>query len=130
MILIARKTRNEPSHRISIIPSITKQDREEILENWEKFTTYSSLTCLQTRFSDNINKEFDIFSLKSDDFVKIVDGYGIPANRVSERDELQDALQTMYDHEGPYFLEVVVEMEENVFPMVASGDSVSNIRLE
>jgi acetolactate synthase-1/2/3 large subunit len=64
------------------------------------------------------------------DFVKIVDGYGIPSKRVDKRDELQDALQEMYDHEGPYFLEVTVEMEENVFPMVPSGDSVSNIRLE
>ncbi|MHA1542736.1 MAG: Eco57I restriction-modification methylase domain-containing protein [Candidatus Hodarchaeales archaeon] len=73
MILIARKTRNELSHRISIIPSITKQDREEILEDGAKFTSHSSLSCLQTRFSDNVNKEFDIFSLESDDFVKIVE---------------------------------------------------------
>ena len=73
MILIARKTRNEASHRISIIPSITKQNREEILEEGAKFTSFSSLSCLQTRFSDNKNKEFDIFSLESDDFVKIVE---------------------------------------------------------
>ena len=36
----------------------------------------------------------------------------------------------MLNHKGPYLLEVVVEKEENVFPMVPSGDSVSNIRLE
>jgi acetolactate synthase-1/2/3 large subunit len=63
------------------------------------------------------------------DFIKIADGYGIPAKQVSERADLEKALTTMYNHDGPYFLEVKVEMEENVFPMVASGDSVSNIRL-
>lgn len=76
------------------------------------------------------DKRYSFTKMTNPDFVKIVDGYGIPARRVSERADLQDALQTMYDHDGPYFLEVKVEMEENVFPMVASGDSVSNIRLE
>ena len=75
-------------------------------------------------------KRYSFTEMTNPDFVKIVDGYGIPSNRVTERADLQDALQTMYDHDGPYFLEVKVEMEENVFPMVASGDSVSNIRLE
>ena len=75
-------------------------------------------------------KRYSFTEMTNPDFVKIVDGYGIPAIRVSERDNLQDALQTMYDHDGPYFMEVTVEQEENVFPMVASGDSVSNIRLE
>lgn len=76
------------------------------------------------------DKRYSFTEMTNPDFVKIVDGYGIPANRVSERSKLQDALKVMYDHDGPYFLEVKVEMEENVFPMVASGDSVSNIRLE
>ncbi len=75
-------------------------------------------------------KRYSFTEMTNPDFVKIVDGYGIPAVRVSERENLQDALQTMYDHDGPYFMEVTVEQEENVFPMVASGDSVSNIRLE
>lgn len=76
------------------------------------------------------DKRYSFTEMTNPDFVKIADGYGIAANRVSERADLQDALQTMYDHDGPYFLEVKVEMEENVFPMVPSGDSVSNIRLE
>lgn len=76
------------------------------------------------------DKRYSFTEMTNPDFVKIADGYGIPANRVSERADLQDALQTMYDHDGPYFLEVKVEMEENVFPMVPSGESVSNIRLE
>lgn len=75
------------------------------------------------------DRRYSFTEMTNPDFVKIVDGYGIPAKRVSERADLQDALQTMYDHDGPYFMEVVVEKEGNVFPMVASGDSVSNIRL-
>ncbi len=75
-------------------------------------------------------KRYSFTEMVNPDFVKIADGYGIPAKRVSERADLQNALQEMYDSEGPYFLEVKVEMEENVFPMVPSGDSVSNIRLE
>lgn len=75
-------------------------------------------------------KRYSFTEMVNPDFVKIADGYGIKCNRVSQREDLEKALQTMYDHDGPYFLEVKVEMEENVFPMVPSGDSVSNIRLE
>ena len=76
------------------------------------------------------DKRYSFTEMTNPDFVKIVEGYGIPSKRVDERADLQDAIKTMYDHDGPYFLEVTVEMEENVFPMVPSGDSVSNIRLE
>lgn len=76
------------------------------------------------------DKRYSFTEMTNPDFVKIADGYGIAANSVSDRADLQGALQAMYDHDGPYFLEVKVEMEENVFPMVPSGDSVSNIRLE
>ena len=75
-------------------------------------------------------KRYSFTEMTNPDFVKIVEGYGITSKRISDRTDLQDALQTMYDHDGPYFIEVTVEMEENVFPMVPSGDSVSNIRLE
>ena len=75
-------------------------------------------------------KRYSFTEMVNPDFVKIVDGYGIPTKKVTDRGDLEEALQTMYDSEGPYFLEVAVEAEENVFPMVPSGDSVSNIRLE
>jgi acetolactate synthase I/II/III large subunit len=75
-------------------------------------------------------KRYSFTEMTNPDFIKIADGYGIPGKKVTKREELQDALQTMYDSDGPYFLEVKVEMEENVFPMVPSGESVSNIRLE
>lgn len=64
------------------------------------------------------------------DFVKIAEGYGIRARRVTERKELSSAIAEMIASKESYFLEVVVEKEENVFPMIPSGSSVSDIRLK
>jgi acetolactate synthase-1/2/3 large subunit len=63
-------------------------------------------------------------------FVKIAEGYGIESKRVDSRNDLESAMKEMVDAKGAYFLEVVVEMEENVFPMIPSGSSVSDIRLK
>ena len=64
------------------------------------------------------------------DFVAIAKGYFIEAKRVSKREDLAGALEEMLAAEGPYFLEVKVEKEDNVFPMIPTGASVSDIRLE
>jgi acetolactate synthase-1/2/3 large subunit len=64
------------------------------------------------------------------DFLTIAKGYCIDGQRVSKRDDLDDAVKKMLDHNGPYLLEVKVEKEGNVFPMVPAGCSVSEIRLE
>ncbi|MEM7086840.1 MAG: biosynthetic-type acetolactate synthase large subunit [Bacteroidota bacterium] len=64
------------------------------------------------------------------DFVAIAKGYHIEAKRVTEREDLKGAVQEMMEHRGAYFLEVCVEKEGNVFPMIPTGASVSDIRLE
>ncbi len=64
------------------------------------------------------------------DFVKIAEGYHIEAKRVSERKDLKTAVQEMIASDKPYFLEVKVEKEDNVFPMIPSGAAVSEIRLK
>ncbi|MDP5044472.1 MAG: biosynthetic-type acetolactate synthase large subunit [Leeuwenhoekiella sp.] len=64
------------------------------------------------------------------DFVAIAKGYFIDAQKVTKREELAGAIETMLASDGPYFLEVKVEKEDNVFPMIPSGASVSDIRLE
>ncbi len=64
------------------------------------------------------------------DFVKIAEGYHIEAKRVSERKDLKATIQEMMASKKPYFLEVKVEQEDNVFPMIPSGASVSEIRLQ
>lgn len=63
------------------------------------------------------------------DFQLIAKGYGIPAIKVEERDSLASSVDEFLNHKGPIFLEVVVEKEENVFPMIPTGASVSEIRL-
>jgi acetolactate synthase-1/2/3 large subunit len=68
--------------------------------------------------------------LKNPDFCKIAEAYYIPARKVSERIELKSALQEMLDHKGPYFLEVMVEKINNVYPMIASGAAVDQMLLE
>lgn len=64
------------------------------------------------------------------DFVKIAEGYQIKAKRVRERKDLNAAIQEMMASKEAYFLEVCVEKEDNVFPMIPSGASVSDVRLE
>jgi acetolactate synthase-1/2/3 large subunit len=63
------------------------------------------------------------------DFVMIAKAYGIPAKKVESRNDLAGSLKEMLDAKGPYFLEVKVEKEGNVFPMVEPGSSVSEVRL-
>ncbi|WP_298475833.1 biosynthetic-type acetolactate synthase large subunit [uncultured Maribacter sp.] len=64
------------------------------------------------------------------DFVKIAEGYHIKSTRVSDRKDLKGAVQEMMASKDPYFLEVRVEKEDNVFPMIPAGASVSEIRLK
>jgi len=64
------------------------------------------------------------------DFVKIAEGYQIEAKRVKERKDLKPTIQEMMASKEPFFLEVCVENEDNVFPMIPSGASVSDIRLK
>lgn len=74
-------------------------------------------------------KRYSFTEMVNPDFVGIAKAYGIAAANVSEREHLPAAIEAMLEHKGPYLLEVTVEKEENVFPMVPSGDSVANIRL-
>ena len=62
-------------------------------------------------------------------FVAIAKGYYIESSKVSKRENLKESVHKMVKSTKPYFLEVIVEKEENVFPMIPTGESVSNIRL-
>ncbi|MGB2398447.1 MAG: biosynthetic-type acetolactate synthase large subunit [Flavobacteriaceae bacterium] len=64
------------------------------------------------------------------DFVMIAKGYNIAAKRVSQRADLDQAVEEMMASDQPYFLEVCVEKEDNVFPMIPTGASVTDIRLK
>jgi acetolactate synthase-1/2/3 large subunit len=75
-------------------------------------------------------KRYASTELVNPDFVTIAKGYYIDADRVSERKNLRSAINKMIKSKKPYFLEVKVEKEDNVFPMIPTGASVSDIRLE
>ena len=76
------------------------------------------------------DKRYASTEMSNPDFVTIAKGYHIEAKRVTKREELATAIQEMMTSEEAYFLEVCVEKEDNVFPMIPSGASVSEIRLE
>ncbi len=76
------------------------------------------------------DKRYASTEMVNPDFVTIAKGFHINANRVSERKDLDQAVKEMMASDQPYFLEVCVEKEDNVFPMIPSGASVSDIRLE
>ena len=75
------------------------------------------------------DKRYASTEMVNPDFVKIAEGYYIKAKRVTERKDLANAVEEMIKSDEPYFLEVVVEKEGNVFPMIPTGSSVSEIRL-
>ena len=75
------------------------------------------------------DKRYASTEMVNPDFVKIAEGYYLKARRVTERKDLADAIEEMIKSNDPYFLEVVVEKEANVFPMIPTGSSVSEIRL-
>jgi acetolactate synthase-1/2/3 large subunit len=76
------------------------------------------------------DKRYSFVDITSPDYVQVAKGYGIAGNKVTDRKDLKQALQTMLDHKGSYLLEVMVGKENNVFPMVPQGCSVSEIRLK
>jgi acetolactate synthase I/II/III large subunit len=63
------------------------------------------------------------------DFVSIAKGYGIPGKTVSKREDLKNSLIEMLDADGPYLLDVVIDKEANVLPMVEPGNSISEVTL-
>ncbi len=76
------------------------------------------------------DKRYSFVNITSPDFVALAKSYYIEASKVDQRAELKKALETMINHEGSYLLEVMVGKENNVFPMVPQGCSVSEIRLK
>jgi acetolactate synthase-1/2/3 large subunit len=76
------------------------------------------------------DKRYSFTELQNPDFITIAKGFGVTGHKVEVREDLENGIQKMIDHNGPYLLEVVIEKEDNVFPMVPTGASVSEIVLE
>jgi acetolactate synthase-1/2/3 large subunit len=76
------------------------------------------------------SKRYSFVNIESPDFVQVAKGYRIQGRSISKREELKNSVREMLEYKGSYLLEVMVGKENNVFPMVEAGSSVSDIRLK
>ena len=76
------------------------------------------------------DRRYSFTEMVNPDFQTIAKGYHIETERVEKREYLEDALNRFLNHKGSYLLEVMVGKENNVFPMIPTGCSVSEVRLK
>lgn len=76
------------------------------------------------------DKRYSSTEMVNPDFVQVAKGFYIPGKKVTAREDISACIDEMLAHQGAYLLEVVVEKEDNVFPMVPAGAPVNTIRLE
>ncbi len=81
----------------------------------------------QELFYDN---RYSHVAMGSPDFGKLADAYGLQFFRCSTLDELDATIEGARAHNGPVLCEFVVEMEENVFPMVPAGGNNSEVIMD
>lgn len=102
-------------HQIPVKIVVLNNDHLGMVRQWQELF-------FESRYASTV--------MVNPDFVKIAEGYHIEAKCVSERKDLKSTVAEMIASDKPYFLEVKVEKEDNVFPMIPSGASVSDIRLK
>jgi acetolactate synthase-1/2/3 large subunit len=61
------------------------------------------------------------------DYVKICEGFGVKARRVSKREELRDGIREMLETDEPFLLEIIIPYTEHVLPMIPQGKSAKEI---
>ena len=76
------------------------------------------------------DKRYASTEMVNPDFVSIAKAYFLDSERVEVRSDLEPAVERMIKSKKPYVLEICVEKEGNVFPMIPSGASVSDVRLD
>jgi acetolactate synthase-1/2/3 large subunit len=93
---------------------------------------------MNNHYLGNVRQWQDMFWLKRKSFTKMMNpnyefiakGYGIPYLFVSERKDLQIAVQKMLTTKGPFILECAILEEDNVLPMTPPGMNVNDMMLE
>ncbi len=76
------------------------------------------------------SRRYSFTEMQNPDFIQIAQAYRIPSRKVTQKDELHDALEAMLTSKTSFFLEVVVGREDNVFPMIPAGAGVAEMLLE
>ena len=64
------------------------------------------------------------------DYVKVAEGFKVPAERIEHRKDLEPALTRMIESKGPYLLDISVPYQEHVLPMIPSGHTFADIITE
>ena len=75
-------------------------------------------------------RRYSFTPMLNPDYMQIAQAYGIPARRISKREELNEAIHEMLEAKGPYLLEACVIEEGNVMPMTPPGGTVNQMLLE
>ena len=76
------------------------------------------------------DKRYSSVALQNPDFIKISEGFGVPGLKINDPNDLEAALEKMLSTDGPFLLHIMVEKEENIFPMVPSGSTPAEMILE
>ena len=76
------------------------------------------------------DKRYSETHLENPNFVKVAEGFGIKGKAVLDRSQLDSAIDEMLNCKESFLLDVSIEKEDNVFPMVPTGASVSEVILE
>jgi len=72
-------------------------------------------------------KRYSQVCITAPDFVKLAQSYGAEGIRVTKREEVRKALEKAISIDNTVFVDIVVEPEENVFPMVPAGEAINRI---
>ena len=96
------------------------------------------IVLLNNNYLGNVRQWQDMFFNKRKSFTRmmnphyqlIAEAYHIPYEVVTERDQLEPAIEKMLATDGPFLLECAVKEEDNVAPMIAPGHSIDDMMLE
>jgi len=71
------------------------------------------------------DKRYVATPLWGPDFIKLAEAYGIAGTKVRRKEEVIPAIQPAMAYDGPFIIDFGIEPEENVYPMVPPGASLS-----
>ena len=74
-------------------------------------------------------KRYSQTEMTNPDFQQLAKGFGIGSKKVTARTGLSHAMKEMLNSKTAFLLEVIVEKEDNIFPMIPSGAAVDEVRL-
>jgi len=72
-------------------------------------------------------KRYSYTCIYNPDFVKVAEAYGAVGIRVKEKDEVKEAIKKALSIEAPVIVDVHIEPEENVYPMVPAGEAIDRM---